>query len=127
MSASEDVNDLWMEALEQYENMAPKRTYKDKVPFFTIKTPKDLDDYLNKTERSFKLFREKRAKLSRRLKACMEPFTGDGRRRCQCCSSGALHDPRISYKEPRTMVEEWPFINGFGLHTVPLTRRVQEL
>jgi hypothetical protein len=74
MSASEDVNDLWMEALEQYENLAPKRTYKDKLPFFTIKTSEDLDDYLNKTEQSFRLFREKRAKLSRRLKACMKPF-----------------------------------------------------
>jgi hypothetical protein len=74
MSAGEDVNDLWMEALEQYGNLAPKRTYKDKLPFFTIKTSEDLDDYLNKTERSFKLFREKRAKLSRRLKACMNPF-----------------------------------------------------
>jgi hypothetical protein len=74
MSAGEDVNDLWMEALEQYENLAPKRTYKDKIPFFTIKTSDDLEDYLNKTEQSFKLFREKRAKLSRRLKACMKPF-----------------------------------------------------
>jgi hypothetical protein len=38
------------------------------------KPSEDLDDYLNKTERSFRLFREKRAKLSRRLKACMKPF-----------------------------------------------------
>jgi hypothetical protein len=74
MTDVEDISDLWEEALDRYEKLSPKRSRRDQNILLTIKTPEDLDAHITKHEESFKLFRSKHEKLTRRLKACMKPF-----------------------------------------------------
>lgn len=74
MSDSDDISELWEDALDKYEELAPERSRRDKNLFITLKTPEALEAHLDKNEKSFKLFRSKHAKLTNRLKSCMKPF-----------------------------------------------------
>jgi hypothetical protein len=74
MSDNDDIGELWEDALDRYEKMVPERSRRDKNLFITLKTPEDLGAHLDKSERSFKLFRSKHGKLTSRLKTCMQPF-----------------------------------------------------
>lgn len=74
MADDETISDLWEDALDTYEKMLLERSRQDKNLFVTIKTPKALEDHLDKHEKSFKLFRSKHEKLRGRLQACMRPF-----------------------------------------------------
>lgn len=74
MSGSDDIGDLWDDALDRYEQMLPPRSRRDKNIFITLKSPEALEVHLEQHEKSFKSFRSKHGKLINRLKACMKPF-----------------------------------------------------
>jgi hypothetical protein len=74
MSDNEDISELWEDALDRYEKLAPERSRRDRNLMITLTTPEALEAHLDKSEKSFKLFRSKHGKLTSRLKACMKPF-----------------------------------------------------
>jgi hypothetical protein len=71
---TENIGDLWEDALDRYEKLAPKRTRRDQNLLMTITTPEALEAHLNNHEESFKIFRSNHGKLTGGLKACMRPF-----------------------------------------------------
>lgn len=74
MAQPEDISELWEAALDVYEQTAPKRSRRDQNLFIALKTPGALEEHLDKSEKSFKLFRSRHGKLTSRLRACMKPF-----------------------------------------------------
>ncbi|KAF1913085.1 ankyrin repeat-containing domain protein [Ampelomyces quisqualis] len=74
MSDDDRISDLWEDALDRYEKVAPKRSRRDQNLLMTLKTPESLEAYLEKHESSFRLFRTKHGKLTKRLMTCIKPF-----------------------------------------------------